>query len=158
MSSLRKLLFCIVLYIRDREWYLKDQYAMIYIELMQELLSSLYPTLKKRGWGVLCTRFALPPPFCHSIILWLYYADKAPCKRSVQLNIFLISPWKHTLWVFTRSTSSVKTLLMSTHNLIMYSWTNKKYVSTFCLKKSALSRTMQNWSNVAMVKSDLLHF
>ena len=48
-------------------------------------------------------------------------------KRGYPHNIFLISPWKHTLWVLIWNSS------LSTHN--MFSWRNKKNISTFWLKK-----------------------
>ena len=53
-------------------------------------------------------------------------------QESYQVAIFLISPWKHVLWVFMRSASVRHFWWVPQY---MFSWRNKKIINTFRLKK-----------------------
>ena len=60
-------------------------------------------------------------------------------KSGYQVNIFLISPRKHMLWYSLEASHQGTSNEYPQH---MFSWSNKKNINTFGLKKSALTRTM----------------
>ena len=71
----------------------------------------------------------------HFLILWITYPQYCNIKKCMYIgldkggypvNIFLISPQKHMLWVLIRSASP--------HH--MFLWRNKKNINTFGLKKA----------------------
>ena len=51
-------------------------------------------------------------------------------KGGYHVNIFLISPWKHMLWVFIRGASNE-------YPQHMFSWRHKENIDTFWLKKAS---------------------
>ena len=70
-------------------------------------------------------------------------------KREYQIHIFLISPQKHTLWVFIRSASSRRFEWVSQR---IFSWRNKKNINNFWSK---IESYPQLWMNDVKQKGNL---
>ena len=60
-------------------------------------------------------------------------------KAGDPVNIFLISPRKHMLWVLIGSASPPRRGASNEYPQHMFSWRNKKNINTFGMKKSALT-------------------